>query len=340
MVLTMKNNDEIWLLLDSKNNGGIETHILQLATGLQQRDIKVKVIFLNNYGPHPLKDDLNKQSVENESLDGKISTLRNKLKYNSPKILHTHGYKAGVLGKIISRMESIPVVSTYHSGDKGTGKLYFYGLIDRITSCISNKNYAVSQDISRSLIGHSEILNNFINMDNINMSRGSRIAYVGRISEEKGPDIFIRLAKQLPNTNFFLYGDGPNFESLQVSKPQNTYFLGKKNNMAPYWDDISLLIMPSRQEGLPLAAIEAMARGIPVLASNVGQLGQLICHKSNGWLVEVGDIKNLMKYTTEWLAMPLNEKNKIRHAARKIIESEFSSAAIIPSIIHSYNEIA
>ena len=340
MVLIVKNNNEIWLLLDSKSNGGIETHILQLATGLKQRNIKVKVIFLKNHGPHPLRDDLNKQSVENESLDGKISTLRKKLKTNRPRILHTHGYKAGILGKILSRMAGIPVVSTYHSGDKGSGKLYFYGLIDRITSFISDKNYAVSQDISRNLIGHSEILNNFISMDNINLSRGNRIAYVGRISEEKGPDIFIRLAKQLPNSDFFLYGDGPNFESLQQSKSRNTYFLGKKNNMAPYWDDISLLIMPSRQEGLPLAAIEAMARGIPVIASNVGQLGQLICHKSNGWLVDVGDIKHLVKYTTEWLVMPLNKKNKMRHAAQQKVESEFSSAAIIPSIIHSYNEIA
>ena len=340
MVLAVKKNNEIWLLLDSRDNGGIETHILQLASGLQKKNVKVKVIFLNNYGPHPLREDLNIQSIENESLDGTISTLRNKLSSNTPRILHTHGYKAGIIGRIVSKFFGIPVVSTYHSGDKGSGKLYLYGLIDRLTSFLSDKNYAVSQDISNSLASNSEILNNFINIDNIDLSQGSRIAYVGRISEEKGPDIFINIAKQLSNTDFFLYGDGPISNSLQQSNARNTHFLGQKKNMTPHWNDISLLIMPSRQEGLPLAAIEAMARGIPVLASNVGQLGKLICHQSNGWLVNVGDINNLVRHTKEWLEMPTIEKNNMRHAAQQKVKNEFSSSAIIPSIIHSYNQIA
>ena len=336
----MKKNKEVWLLLDSRNNGGIETHILQLATGLQHNNIKVKVIFLDDHGPHPLKEDLKKQSIENETLDGKVATLHKKLKSNCPQILHTHGYKAGIIGRILSKTVGVPVASTYHSGDQGKGKLYIYGVIDRLTSFLSDKNYAVSQDIANSLLTHAEILNNFICMDNISMSQGSRIAYVGRISEEKGPDIYLNLAKNLENTDFYLYGDGPNFESLQRIKSSNTHFLGKMNSMAQYWHDISLLVMPSRQEGLPLAAIEAMARGIPVLASNVGQLDKLICHKSNGWLVDVGDMESLVQHTTEWLEMPLDKKAKMRHAARQKVTREFSTAVVIPSIIHSYNEIA
>lgn len=336
----MKPNNTIWLLLDSRCNGGIETHILQLAIGLQQNNVDVKVVFFQKYGPHPLRDELNKRSISHESLNGKISKLYNKLKSGRPNILHTHGYKSGILGRVISKFISIPVISTYHSGDQGTGKLYFYGLIDRLTSCLSDKNYAVSQDISKSITTHCEILNNFISMDNICMSRGTRIAYVGRISEEKGPDIFVKLTKQLPTTDFFLYGNGPIFESLQQSKSNNTHFLGEKKSMTPHWNDISLLVMPSRQEGLPLAAIEAMARGIPVLASNVGQLDQLICHNSNGWLVDVGDVNGLVRHTTEWLEMPARKKIEMRHAARQKVEKEFSSTAIIPSIIRSYNEIA
>jgi len=336
----MKPNNTIWLLVDSRCNGGIETHIFQLAIGLQQNNVDVKVVFFQKYGSHPLRDELNRKSISNESLNGNILTLYNKLKSDRPKILHTHGYKSGILGRVITNFIKIPVISTYHSGDKGTGKLYFYGLIDRLTSCLSDKNYAVSQGISKSIPTQCEILNNFISMDDISMSRGSRIAYVGRISEEKGPDIFVKLARQLSTTDFFLYGDGPMFESLQQSKSNNTHFLGEKKSMAPYWNDISLLIMPSRQEGLPLAAIEAMARGIPVLASNVGQLDQLIFHNSNGWLVDVGDVNNLVKHTTDWLEMPVHKKIQIRHAARRKVEKEFSSTAIIPSIIRSYNEIA
>ncbi len=335
----MNKKNEVWLLVDSKNNGGIETHILQLAIGLQKYGLCVNVVFLKNHGKHPLRDALNYHSIRNESLDGSLSALYIRLKKCRPSIIHSHGYKAGIIGRVISKPLGIPTISTHHSGDLGKGKLYVYGLIDRITSSLSRKNFSVSKDISRHLYAKSEILNNFISTDDIDLSFGDRIAYVGRISEEKGPDIFINLTKRLPNNNFYLYGDGPDREKLQKRSPINIHFLGSKQSMTPHWSDISLLIMPSRYEGLPLAAIEAMARGIPVIASDVGQLNELISHKTSGWLVKVGDIKKLEQYTKEWLNMSENKRLRMRQAARKHVLNNFSSNAVIPSIIHSYNRI-
>ena len=335
----MNNRKEVWLLVDSKNNGGIETHILQLAIGLRKHEVSVKVVFLKYYGEHPLRDSLNSHNIRSESLDGKLSTLYTRLKQCSPSIVHTHGYKAGIIGRFLSKLLGIASISTHHSGDLGKGKVYIYGLIDRITASLSRKNFSVSKDISNHLYAKSEILNNFINTDDVDLSYGGRIAYVGRISEEKGPDIFVNLTKRVPDNNFYLYGDGPGREELQKTSPANIHFLGCKESMTPYWGEISLLIMPSRHEGLPLAAIEAMARGIPVIASDVGQLGELISHRTSGWLIKVGDIKNLEKYTREWLSMSSQKRLRIRQAARKHALKHFSSNAVIPSIIHSYNKI-
>lgn len=335
----MNKKNEVWLLVDSKNNGGIETHILQLAIGLQKNRLCVKVVFIKNHGEHPLRDALNYHNIRNESLDGSLSSLYIKLKKCSPSIIHTHGYKAGIIGRIISKPLGIPTISTHHSGDLGKGKLYLYGLIDRITASLSRKNFSVSKDISSHLYAKSEVLNNFISTDEVDLSFGDRIAYVGRISEEKGPDIFVNLTRRLPENSFYLYGDGPERANLQKTSPVNTHFLGSKQSMTPHWSDISLLIMPSRHEGLPLAAIEAMARGIPVIASNVGQLEELISHQTSGWLIKVGDMQSLEKYTREWLSMSKKKRLRIRQAARKHALKHFSSNAVIPSIIHSYNRI-
>ena len=59
----MKPNNEIWLLVDSRGTGGIETHILELASALQQQARPVVVVFLKDYGPHPLRDALSVRGI-------------------------------------------------------------------------------------------------------------------------------------------------------------------------------------------------------------------------------------------------------------------------------------
>ncbi len=336
----MLNKKEIWLLLDTRSTGGIETHVYQLAMGLTRIGISTKVIFLTNYGQHPLKEQLESNTIPYEVLDGKISTLYKRVKENREIVLHTHGYKSNIYGRFVSTLLNIASVSTHHAGDVGTGKLYIYGMIDRYTAMLSNKNYSVSKEIDARIPAATEILDNFINTEGLAPSNGKNIAFVGRLSKEKGPDLFVDLARRMPQATFYIYGDGPERQNLQEEKTDNVVFCGGKKSMDPYWSEIDILIMPSRQEGLPLSALEAMARGIPVLATNVGQLGNLINHGADGWLIPPNSTQHLVDVLQQWFEMDSIEKADIKRSAQEKIENRYSANIVIPQIFDSYNEIA
>lgn len=329
----------IWLLLDSRQPGGIESHVMQLAEGLAEHKIAVTVVFLTHYGDHPLRDALTHHGISTLSLDGTFSTLNRMLKRVTPNVIHTHGYKAGILGRLAANANNIPVLSTFHAGEKSTGKLAIYDWLDRNTSFLADKIYAVSPQIASRLPASTEISDNFVNTSDLSVSYGKQIAYVGRLSYEKGPDSLLRLARQFPGETFHIYGDGPMRESLENSAPSNLVFHGQQNDMANVWSRIGLLIMPSRHEGLPMAALEAMARGIPIQAYAVGALGQLINEK-NGWLIEPNQMQKLASALKHWLDMSEQQKLSIKRATITTIQQRFSSQVVIPKIIAVYSQLA
>ena len=172
-------NSPLWLLLDSRHSGGIETHVLELAAGLKQYNINVQVVFLNNYGTHPLRVALQDKQIETISLDGSIRSLWNEIRKKSPVLIHTHGYKAGIFGRLCARLTSTPVVSTYHSGERLYGKLALSNLLDRYSAGLANKVYVVSPQIGQRLKVDADIVKNFIATKTLEISKGKQVAFVG-----------------------------------------------------------------------------------------------------------------------------------------------------------------
>jgi len=329
----------VWLLLDSRKAGGIESHVLQLAEGLYMYDINVTVVFLTNYGDHPLRTELQRQGINTISLNGHIIGLWKAMRRERPSILHTHGYKAGILGRFVAHACKIPVVSTYHMGEKPSGRLTLYDWLDRQSARLASRAFAVSPQIAKNLPVDAKVVDNFVSANGLGISNGDRIAFVGRLSFEKGPDYFARLASRYPDYRFHIYGEGPKATELKASAPRNLHFHGQRD-MASIWPGIGLLIMPSRHEGLPMAALEAMARGIPVLASHVGAFDQLIDSGKNGWLVTPGDNDELAECLDRWIAMSNQQKRHFKQAARQKVLQRFSTDIVVPQLIYSYWQIA
>ena len=184
----------IWLLLDSSKAGGIETHVLQLANGLRNHGEAPLVVFLTDYGQHPLRELLQHNGIPQITLDGGFTTLFKKLRQERPAILHTHGYKAGILGRFSAWISKIPVISTYHSGEIASGKLALYDWIDRHSAGLAVQVFAVSPQIAQRLPVKAKVFDNFVNTRDLQNSTGNQIAFVGRVSNEKGPDYFASLA--------------------------------------------------------------------------------------------------------------------------------------------------
>lgn len=327
----------IWQVLDTRRAGGIESHVFELTLNLCKKGWPVCVVFINDFGAHPLKKDLDKHNITWFCLDGQPTGLWRALTLHHPQILHTHGYKAGVLGRICARLQNIQVVSTFHAGEKTTGKLALYTLLDRMTAGLS-KAIAVSQKIARTLPTTATQINNFVTLPtHLPLPYKGRVGFVGRLSQEKGPDIFCKIARSIPSLRFDIYGDGPMRPALEKQYAKNVTFHGQVN-MDEHWHNIDLVCMPSRFEGLPLAALEAMARSIPVLAAKVGGLPHLIQHHHNGWLADIEDINTFTDLLNHWRIFKSLQRSDYGKAARKTIKDFYSPEVVLPQIEDIYEK--
>ncbi|USD67797.1 glycosyltransferase family 4 protein [Vibrio sp. SCSIO 43136] len=339
--------NEIWLLLDSRVFGGIETHVLELAIGLQIFKHPVRVVFITQYDePSALVDRLQANNIRFSYLYqvcssskriNPVRALRQGIKRYKPILVHAHGYKASVVSrfaKVTLPKGTIKQFTTYHAGETPTGKVGLYDWLDRHTSYLSEQCFAVSKLIQDKVPADSIVLNNFVSTQDVRPSKGQQIAFVGRLSMEKGPDRFVDLACNFPYLEFHVYGTGPMETELLDRGEPNVLYHGHQNNMTRVWENVGLLVISSRYEGLPMSALEAMARGIPVAAMKVGALDELIDHRTNGWLAESDN--ELLAGVMEWLQLTPEQKKSIANNAQYTINLNFSSQAVVPKILNIY----
>jgi len=336
----MYRENNIWLVLDSRTNGGVETHVLELARGLDGYGLRVSVVLLKHYGPHPLHAALSESGIETFSLDGKFSSLVQRLRRSRPALIHSHGYKAGIFCSAAALVTGSTHVSTFHAGEPGIGKVALYDWLHRQASRFIEVNFAVSTEIAERVPAPVKVIDNFISLPELSPKTGQQMAFVGRMSKEKGPDRLLLIAAQMAQAGFDFYGDGLMMESLKVGAGANCCFHGNQADMSDHWSNIDLLLMPSRHEGLPMAALEAMAQGIPVIAFDVGALGQLIESGRNGWLIRQGDLEAFRQAIENWLALDEVQKQAVRDAARDRVASRFSARKITPLILEQYRRAA
>jgi glycosyltransferase involved in cell wall biosynthesis len=128
------------------------------------------------------------------------------------------------------------------------------------------------------------------------------IGHMGAFTEEKGQDVAVAAAvlihPSLPRARVVLAGDGPLLGEIRGRAPENVTFPGFVSDRAAFFAALNLFIMPSRSEAWGLAALEAMAHGVPVIASDVGGLPEIIEPGNGGWLVPANDPAALARAIT------------------------------------------
>ena len=199
-------NKEIWQLLDSSNLGGIETHVMELTAALCRKGLKTRIVFLKNHGEHPILPLLRENRLPYKILKGSLIDLIREIALWRPKLMHTHGYKAGIIGRFAGITTHIPVISTFHSGEPGIGKVRLYNQLDRKTAFLAREIIAVNTQIAAHLPDRTHVINNFVEVFGKSKKLVKNPAFVGRLSYEKGPDIFCKLANLIPMEQFTIYG--------------------------------------------------------------------------------------------------------------------------------------
>lgn len=332
----MTDDNEIWHVLDSRSFGGIESHVYHLSTAFAKEGQPIRVVFLQDYGDHPLEPMLAEADIAVMKLHGFLSLARALVKH-SPLAIHTHGYKAGIWGRLLALLHPFPCISTFHNADANSWKMEIYRWLDEETARFADQAIAVSAPIAKRLPCNSAVVKNFVPVPKTPLSEGKEIAFVGRLSHEKAPDRFVELATQHPDLSFAVYGDGDMSEAL--AKPDNVTWHGQVTSMEEHWQNIGLLVIPSRCEGLPMAALEAMAHGVPVAAFALGALPQLLKTNENGFIAAADDMDELTGCIKRWSEMPETDKHEMRCTARHTIEDYYSPEAVLPRIIALYENV-
>lgn len=325
-----------WLLLDSLTYGGIESHVLELAKGLRKFDIRVTVVLTTDYNTQAeLLPRLQACSISHCYLSELGANLRQAVTKHKPDVVHTHGYKANIMAKVLLQFLPVRIVSTFHAGETPSGRVRVYDFVDRYSAFLSHLNLCVSEKIRSKLPFKSELLRNFIQIPDTKASSPTKhFGFIGRLSHEKGPDRFVEIAKRHPQSQFHIYGDGPMRELLEQNAPANVVFEGFQTEMEAVYDKLALLIITSRFEGLPMTALEAMAREVPVLSLDVGGMATLIDSERNGFVV--GSLDELSAHLSKFQALDQSEQVEIALAAKARIIERHSCEAVIPELIEKY----
>jgi glycosyltransferase involved in cell wall biosynthesis len=236
-------------------------------------------------------------------------------------IVHTHGYRSDFIGLIAARVAGIPIVSTVHGWTPVSIKLRGYQMLDRF--CLKRFDSIIC--VSRRL--HEEFVQLGISADRViylpnavslpEQIPGRRdtarqrlgvtaqekiIVAIGRLSPEKGLDILLAAyARQFGSdrgVRLILVGDGPELVELKslagrLGIAEQVLFAGFSADVAGYYAAADLFVMSSHTEGFPMALLEAMAWGLPVLATAVGGIPDIIQDGKDGCLVPPGDEERL-----------------------------------------------
>lgn len=308
-------NTPIYMVVDSGLFGGIERHILALCELLQAQQMTPHVVFLQDHGNHYFYKKLQELSVPLHVLDGRFTTLTRFIKQHPDVVFHTHGYKAGILTRLACLTLRRKCVSTYHAGDKGTGMVYYYNLVDKLTGHLST-NFVVSKSLLKQ-VPNAEFMANFLALSNnhkaLNKPRTAqpiRVAFIGRLSYEKGPDRFCEIAKTLSHNTaleFHLYGDGPMLKTLQQEYKEHAYFHGF-SEASDAFTNADLLVICSREEGLPMASLEALYYQVPTLTWQVGQLESVVITNQTGYIFERYEHNAFCQQITAFAALSYSQR--------------------------------
>ena len=231
-------------------------------------------------------------------------------------VIQTHLPNAHVLGGIVGRLVDKPVLATIHGRALTSLDLEVHRAASTHLAvvCRHSHLHALGVGVHPK---HLHLVPNGVDTDVFSPGRprlgalrtrfdigvdAPLVGFVGRLSWEKGPDVFLRTALAAhiarPDAHFVLIGEGPMHAQLAsfVSRfdlAGHVHFAGMQSAMPMVFGELDVVVSTSRSEAMPLAVMEAMASGLPVVACKVGAVPDLVQHGVTGWLVEEGDAEAL-----------------------------------------------
>ena len=348
--------------------GGASIHLLDLALGVKNAGHEV-IIYVGGSGVFVKRArELGLMCVPLNYMKREIHLLydtlcffelRSQLIRNPPDIVHLHSSKAGILGRLVAKSLRITSVFTAHGWAFTEGvspyKRKLYILIERYIAKITGRIITVSHyDLELALssgVGDSKRLVCVHNgMPDILQNKKMHISdvrfiMVARFERPKDQALLIMAFSKLIDKNWMLefVGDGPFFQdAVDLAKKYDLtdkiFFSGNCDNVVDRLASSDVFCLVSDWEGLPLTIIEAMREGLPVIASSVGGVPELVEDGKNGFLVSRGDLNGLVDSIQALIA---SEKNRLALGVegRRLFEERFMFDLMLKRSINIYHKL-
>jgi glycosyltransferase involved in cell wall biosynthesis len=296
---------------------GSEAHLLSLLPRLKERgwDIRFLMLHEDEPGAWDFARELTARGIPLDSIPlaadvDPIAFVRIAayLARRRPTILHTHLVHADVYGQLTGTIAGVPIrVSTKHGFNEFRENPGF-ALGDRAIASLAHAHIAISRGLARYLEevegfdGESfEIVHYGIEPDGtppVYAGAEPRLLCVGRLIPIKGHIVLLRAfaeaRRALPELQLHVAGRGPLEPALralakELGVADGVRFLGHVAPVQRAIEDAAIVVVPSMGEGFGMVALEAMERARPVIAAEIGGLGELVEDGVTGRLVRAGD---------------------------------------------------
>jgi len=343
---------KLLIILNTLDAGGAENIVLQLCRNLERQKYEIAVATVNGGGS---------LQPEFEALGAKVfifkknnifgfnvlKQLRALMRQFKPDIIHTHLWAGDFWGRLAALLENRYIlISTEHNRNEDEGVLkkcikhflsYFTTQI--VASSKAIKDYQVQKELIDAK--RIEVIYYGIELERFPF-RGIKVARygegplklltIGRLTHQKGQWILLEVMAKFddiyPDASLIVLGEGEMRTELEaVTKrlhiDQRVKFIGKVENPQDYLKDADLFILPSLYEGLGVVLLEAMSIGVPVIASDIPAVDEVIEHEQNGLLFQA---ENSSQLTEDILSIikDVDLQQKLIENARKTVEEKFT----------------
>jgi glycosyltransferase involved in cell wall biosynthesis len=351
--------------------GGAETVVLGLALAGAAHGLQPTVAaLLQDSAPSPLVERLKQDGIPvHEIRCGRRRYLKEAGMVEEvaaqcgAELIHTHVYHGDAVGYLAARRRRVPVIATVHGFTGGDWKNRLYQWTDQLLLrrfdaiiCVSNPvrdqlRHGGIRPERLHLIPNAYQATELYSMADARArlglnATGPVVGWVGRLSAEKGPDLFLTAmaSDQLANATGIMLGDGAERAALLQQREllglaeSRLRMPGGRGDAAAAMPAFDVMVLSSRTEGTPMALLEAMSAGVPVVAFAVGGVPQVL-DQNSGWLVPAEDTAALAAAIRSVLADP-EESRRRAMVAREVVKNRYGVAQWIEQIREVYSAVA
>jgi glycosyltransferase involved in cell wall biosynthesis len=327
--------------------GGSERHLLTLLPALAERGVDVRFLGLDDpsRAPDPFYEALTvpyERIPAPHDLDPRL-ILGVGRAVRGADLVHTHLVHADVYGALGARR----LVSTKHNDDPFRTGAYRY--VERALARRALRIITITHSLARFQIEQVGLPADKVEvihygLDDLPAAWGANppdeipqdgplLLAICRLEPQKGVDVAIRALAEIPNARLVVLGEGPQRAELEQLADDRVHLLGRVPDVAAWLRRADVLVHPVRWEGFGLALLEAMLASLPIVATNVSSIPEIVADGETGVLVPPDDASALADAVNRVLAEPGAYGERGRSRAR----AEFSVAKMADRTVRVYD---